>query len=240
VYGISALQVDALSLVFMASYIALALPALRVTAAFGLRGGMLVGALLTALGAGLRVAAGGSYPWLLVGQAVISLGQLPLLGAPPKVSLTWFGSSEWSLATAVAVLANQAGGAAAFLLSPWAVPTDDGAGLPRYLVGTAVAAAAGFLAAALVVPAHPPYPPSLAAAVAHSRGAWPAAHGGSVPTSAAAFAREVCRDARAFLSGAPRGGGGGLLLTLAYGLCVGVSCALSARMLSRCKLLILQ
>ena len=66
-YGCSALAVDWLSMVFMVTYTALALPGLRVTEQFGLRGGMVVGAALTAAGAWVRAWTPGSYAGLLAG-----------------------------------------------------------------------------------------------------------------------------------------------------------------------------
>ena len=54
-------------MVFMVTYTALALPGLRVTEQFGLRGGMVVGAALTAAGAWVRAWTPGSYAGLLAG-----------------------------------------------------------------------------------------------------------------------------------------------------------------------------
>jgi hypothetical protein len=91
-YGVSAFAVDSLSMVFMATYILFAIPALRVMENSGLRGGILVGMTLTSIGGWLRVIIGG-YFGVIFGQTIISLGQLPLLGAPPKLSATWFGAN---------------------------------------------------------------------------------------------------------------------------------------------------
>ena len=183
VVGCSGLQVDSLSLIFMATYTLLAMPALRITDLFGLRGAVVAGAATQAAGAWLRCwpsSSGGgtdttSYAALMVGQLVISLGQLPLLGAPPKLSLVWFGAGEWALATAVAVLANQSGGAVAYVASPRAVPSGEedrgewaaaGRELRVYLVGQALACSAAALLAFLLVPSRPPHHPSRAAALA--------------------------------------------------------------------------
>ena len=54
VVGCSGLAVDCLSLIFMASYTLLAIPALRINSLFGLRGAIVAGAAATALGAMLR------------------------------------------------------------------------------------------------------------------------------------------------------------------------------------------
>ena len=55
VIGCTRLQVDALSLVFMVTYAILAIPALRITDQFGLRGAMVTGAVTQAAGAWIRI-----------------------------------------------------------------------------------------------------------------------------------------------------------------------------------------
>jgi len=253
-YGISSLYVDALSMIFMLTYIPLAFPAMRVTEQFGLLGGIRAGAFFTAAGAWVRVASVGprSYALLLAGQTVISLGQLPLLGAPPRLSLTWFPDSQWALATSIAVLANQAGGAVAYVVSPRLV-ASGGAGLGDYLAAhAAVCTAVGLLVAA-AVPPHPPHPASWASVVAAARqasgggkggkGGYKGGGGGTTGDGGsdgggdgggggegstwASFA-QATRDDLASFALAGRGGGG--LLCAAYGIAVGCSYAVSTEL----------
>ena len=207
-------------MVFMVSYTVLALPFLWVTNRFGLRGGILVGAMFTAMGAWIRAAAT-DYPLLLAGQTIISLGQLPLLGSPPRVSLTWFGHNEWSLATSVAVLANQAGGAVAYVLSPAAIPSPEGVGMQCYLTYQAAACTAACVFVAVFVPSKPARPASYASALAEAGSG--DGSGGKLPWSQ--FASVSVRDAAGFFKGG--GTWSGLLLTLSYGTTVGVSYAVS-------------
>lgn len=111
------------------------------------------------------------------------------------------------------VLANQAGGAFAYLISPHAV-TTTGSELSRYLVYQASACTAVFVLAFVFIPAKPPYPASHASAEAQ--------RGKEEDTTWQEFVRATQKDITAFLSSQS-----GFLLSLCYGIAVGVFYAIS-------------
>ena len=218
VIGCTRLQVDALSLVFMVTYAILAIPALRITDQFGLRGAMVTGAVTQAAGAWIRICWSPSsstspYLALISGQLIISLGQLPLLGLPPKLSLVWFGPDEWALATSVGVLSNQAGGAIAYLASPQAVSScnaDDDNGqqsarreLHGYLLAQAAACSVAALTALLLIPPRPPRHASRASQLADLDIA--GADGHQAAASWKFFCREIRGSSSRFLGFSQRG-----------------------------------
>nr|CUU98075.1 feline leukemia virus subgroup C [Hymenolepis microstoma] len=75
---------------------------------YGLRGALLTGAGLNALGACIKcasmelsqpndvktIAALSSFPVLMLGQCICALAQVFTLGMPAQLAATWFGESE--------------------------------------------------------------------------------------------------------------------------------------------------
>jgi MFS transporter, FLVCR family, feline leukemia virus subgroup C receptor-related protein len=230
IYNISELEVNVLSMVFMITYILFSIPSLRVADQFGLRGAILMGAFLTALGCWIRVVIDGYYG-LLIGQIIVSMGQLPLLCAPPRVSLTWFGSEEWSLATSIGVMANSCGGAVAYLISPRAVPTPTKRLIVLYLLYDAIVCSLVCVLIYFFVPSLPPHPASQASALS---GTWSATTGKKKKTNNnnddddnfTSFFKEVYKDTLRFLNSENKNING-YLLTFSYGIGVGVSYTVS-------------
>lgn len=75
----------------------------------GLRNSVLIGVVLTTIGAWIKV--GSVHPdryWVvLLGQAVVSMGNVFVLPLPPKIATAWFGANEVSKACSVALISTQ-------------------------------------------------------------------------------------------------------------------------------------
>ncbi|KAG8464055.1 hypothetical protein KFE25_000223 [Diacronema lutheri] len=185
-YRVGAGLVDALSIVFMVTYLPLAAPATWLLAERGLRPGVLAGAVLTALGCAVRAlslaserGATGSYRLLLLGQTVASCGQPFLLNAPPVLAAAWFPPSERATADAAASVAATVGSALG-MLAPLLFPA-----VPALLRAEAIGAVSVAALLVLLFPAAPRVPPSVAASssrlplraslahVLRARGWWP-------------------------------------------------------------------
>ncbi len=85
-----------------------------------------------------------------------------VMGAVSSLSSTWFPPHERARATAVAILANNLGSAAGFILGPYLVTTADK--MPLILWTHAVLSIIGVVVAVLFFSASPPSPPSHSAA----------------------------------------------------------------------------
>jgi MFS family permease len=171
--GVSVGVVGDLAAIFPFVYIVLALPTGRwLDRRFGQALG--AGALLTGLGAVLRLGEPNSFAWQVAGQVVISAGQPLVLNSINKVAARWFAPSQRATAISIGTAALFAGILASVLM---AGPLFDAGGLPLLL---GVQAAVSVVAAALMLVAlrvPPSFPDDLAAAVSlrwltHDRFMW--------------------------------------------------------------------
>ncbi len=98
--------VNWLSMVYMLCYIPLVFPAMFLLERKGLRLSCILGALLTTVGAAIKVA--GVQPNLfavaMLGQTICAIAQAFTLGVPARLSALWFGPNEIGLATSVHTL----------------------------------------------------------------------------------------------------------------------------------------
>ncbi|XP_061602572.1 feline leukemia virus subgroup C receptor-related protein 1 isoform X2 [Cololabis saira] len=172
-YGVSSDRVDWLSIVYMAAYVPLILPATWLLDRRGLRLTALLGAGLNCAGAWLKCASARPerFGVTVAAQVVCSVAQVFILGLPSRVASVWFGPREVSTACATAVLGNQLGTAIGFLLPPVLVPNtpDDlelmGHNISVMFYGTAAVSTLLFVLAVIVIRDQPPLPPSQAQAV---------------------------------------------------------------------------
>lgn len=183
-YGVDGWAVDTLSLCYMILYPVVTLPASYTLGRRGLRGGVVVGSLLTALGCVLRAAsvlvaaapafseASGPPPegapphWrqakflvLLAGQALAAAGQPFFTNAPPLLAATWFAADERAIADAMATLSATVG-AAVGMVVPALAPS-----IPSLLVAELVVAGVAFILILRLLPGQPSRAPSPSAAV---------------------------------------------------------------------------
>uniref|UniRef100_A0ACB8G9R1 Feline leukemia virus subgroup C cellular receptor n=1 Tax=Sphaerodactylus townsendi TaxID=933632 RepID=A0ACB8G9R1_9SAUR len=167
-YGVSFVQINWLSMVYMIVYVPLIFPATWLLDIRGLRLIALLGSGLNSLGAWIKCASvqRNLYPVTLLGQIICSIAQVFILGLPSHIASVWFGPKEVSTACAVAVLGNQLGTAIGFLLPPVLVPNTEGnfdlmgRNISIMFYGTAAVSTLLFLLAAIVFKERPKYPPS--------------------------------------------------------------------------------
>lgn len=155
-------------LIYNIIYVIGVFPVCSVYEELGLRNGMLVGAVINAIGAVGKVIAVYACPelWVLILTQLFSgAGQLFVLGLPAMVASIWFSDKERTLATSFAVNASNLGIALGFLLSPACVksPTKEDMGL---LFGHQAAICVLVLILVFFfVDRKPPTPPSISANV---------------------------------------------------------------------------
>ena len=158
-YGVSDLQIGLLSLVFMAVYIIVSIPASWAIDTYGLRIGVGIGAVLTGLFGLLRGALGRSYGGVLAAQIGIAVGQPFIQNAVTTVAARWFPMRERATASGLGSLAMYVGILLGLAVTPL---LTVGLGMARMLwvYGVvSVAAAVFFLVLTRERPPTPPCPP---------------------------------------------------------------------------------
>ncbi|OTF82396.1 hypothetical protein BLA29_005505, partial [Euroglyphus maynei] len=108
----------------MINYIIGIIPATYFLDRFGLRISLIVAASTNVLGTIIKCfSIDRSGFWIgMIGQTIISSGQLFILNIPPMLSATWFAADEVTIATAYGVFGNQIGVALGFLIPPLLMP----------------------------------------------------------------------------------------------------------------------
>ena len=89
-YDQSEFTVSMVPMSYMIAYIFINFPANWVLDVRGIKKGIVIGAVLTALGAGIRCLVDTSFSFVIVGQAVCAIAQPFILNAPTKIAIRWF------------------------------------------------------------------------------------------------------------------------------------------------------
>ncbi|MGD8555165.1 MAG: MFS transporter, partial [Anaerolineales bacterium] len=158
-YGVSDLEIGLLSLIFMAVYIFVSIPASWVIDTYGIRLAVGIGAVLTGVFGLLRGLMGADYTMVLVSQIGIAIGQPFILNAVTKVAARWFAFEDRATASGFGTLAMYLGIVVALMLTPRLVAQSSIESMLLSYGITAVIAALAFLVLARERPATPPGPP---------------------------------------------------------------------------------
>jgi len=158
--GVSEGAIGDLAVINPLMYVLLAIPTGRwLDRRFG--SALAAGALLTALGAVLRIVDSSSYGWALVGQLIFSAGQPLVLNASTKIAARYFPPAERTAAISVATAAQFVGILVAALSGAALL---DAGGL-RLVLGThAAIAVAGAVAVGFALRLPPAFPVDATAA----------------------------------------------------------------------------
>jgi len=123
-YGISFNVVNLSTLVGMILYIPATIPGNYILDTYGIKKGLMVGTALTLLGGWVRMLAGSSFGFVLLGQILAALGSPLICNAPQKISAYWTSPKQRTMFTVMLMLTGVVGGSVGFLL-------------PGYIVGEA-------------------------------------------------------------------------------------------------------
>jgi FLVCR family feline leukemia virus subgroup C receptor-related protein len=126
-YSVSQNKVYWSSMIFMVTYIPLIFPATWLLDKKGLRLGIILGAVGTCAGSWIKVASTGAdgFNITFIGQTVVAVSQIFVLGIPAQLAATWFPAHQVSSATAIGVFGNQMGVALGFVLPALVVQDQD-------------------------------------------------------------------------------------------------------------------
>ena len=154
-YAASDIMIGLLSIVFMAVYIVLVLPAAWLIDTWGLRGAVSLGAALTAVFGVMRGLFADNFALVFVAQVGIAVGQPLILGSITKLAGRWFPRDERATAAGLGTLAIYLGILASLIVTP---PLLNAHGMKTMLLWTGIvsAAAAAFFIA--TVREKPPTP----------------------------------------------------------------------------------
>ncbi len=133
-YGVSDLKIGILSMCFMIVYLFVSIPASWIIDTYGIRIGVGIGVIFTALFGLMRGLVGVDYNMLLISQIGIAIGQPFLLNSITKVAARWFPISERATASGLGTLSMYVGILAGMSLTPFLV-NGSGIGGTLYIYG---------------------------------------------------------------------------------------------------------
>ena len=146
VYGVSALQVDFFSIIFLAVFVIFCIPASYVIDTFGIRIGVGIGAVLAGVFGLMKGVYATNYIMVCIAQTGLALAQPFIINSPTKVAVRWFPIHERATATGVGMLSQFLGMIIVMIATPYLISVDAGGGyhisgmLMTYGVMTAAAA----------------------------------------------------------------------------------------------------
>jgi cyanate permease len=154
-YATSDIMIGLLSIVFMAVYIVLVLPAAWLIDTWGLRGAVSLGAGLTAVFGIARGVFADNLTLVFVSQLGIAVGQPLILGAITKLAGRWFPRDERATATGLGTLAIYLGILASLIVTPLLL---NAYGMKTMLLATGIVSAAAAVFFIATVREKPPTP----------------------------------------------------------------------------------
>ena len=155
-YATSDIAIGLLSMVFMAVYILLFLPAAWLIDTWGFRGAVSLGAALTAFFGITRGLFADNFTLVFVSQIGIAMGQPLILGAITKTAARWFLKDERATAAGLGTLAMYLGILVSLIVTPLLLGSY---GMKTMLLVDGIAAVAAVVFFLIVVREHPPTPP---------------------------------------------------------------------------------
>ena len=160
-YHTSALRIDFLSIIYMLVFIVMSIPASYVIDTWGLRKGLIVGAVLTGVFGTLKAWGGNSLFLVTVAQIGLAVAQPFILNAVTKVGAKWFPVEERATAAGIGTLAQYAGIIIALAVTPMLIPeTGDGYNFVSMLWIYGIASILSAVLILVFMREEPPTPPS--------------------------------------------------------------------------------
>lgn len=161
-YNATPLQVDFLSMIYMIVFIILSIPASYIIDRYGLKRGLAIGAILTAIFSILKAAFAESYLIVAIAQTGLASAQPFILNAVTKVGAQWFPKNERATVAGIGSLAQYIGIIIALALTPTLISqnTHGAYNLNNMLMIYGVISVAGSILLLLFFKSEPKTPPS--------------------------------------------------------------------------------
>ncbi|MBU0573836.1 MAG: MFS transporter [Candidatus Margulisbacteria bacterium] len=122
-YGVSALQIDFLSIIYMLVFVVLCIPASYIIDTYGLRLGMGIGAVLTIIASLIKGFYAADYTMVLIAQIGLSIAQPFILNAITKVGVRWFPIAERATIAGIIMLSQYIGIIVVMIATPFMITT---------------------------------------------------------------------------------------------------------------------
>lgn len=161
-YQTSALRIDFLSMIYMLVFIVMSIPASYIIDTWGLRKGLVIGALLTGVFGTLKAWGGSSLLLVTIAQIGLAVAQPFILNAVTKVGAKWFPVEERATAAGIGTLAQYAGIIIALAVTPMLISETQN-GSYNFVKMLWIYGAASVAAAILIlafIREEPPTPPA--------------------------------------------------------------------------------
>lgn len=117
-YHTSALRIDFFSMLYMIVYILLSIPASFIIDTWGLKNGLILGAILTGIFGALKAWGGNSLFWITIAQTGLAVAQPFILNSVTKIGAKWFPVHERATAVGIGTLAQYTGIIIALAVTP--------------------------------------------------------------------------------------------------------------------------
>ena len=125
VYGVTALQIDLLSMIFMGVFILICIPASYIIDTYGIRIGVGFGSVLIAVFGLLKGLYAHDYTMVVISQIGLAVAQPFILNAATKVAGCWFPVEERATAVGIATLSQFIGIICAMIVTPLLVTQNS-------------------------------------------------------------------------------------------------------------------
>ncbi len=155
-YGVSALDIGMLSMLFMIAYVVVCIPASYIIDSYGIRIGIGIGAILTGVFGFVKGMYGANFTAVMVSQVGLAIGQPFILNAYTKLAARWFPIDERATATGLAALAQYLGITIALAATPYLTNMLEITGMLKFYGFLSAGGAVLFLT---FIREHPPTPP---------------------------------------------------------------------------------
>ncbi len=161
-YQTSALRIDFLSIIYMIVFIVMSIPASYIIDTWGLRKGLVIGALLTGIFGALKAWGGESLLLVTIAQIGLAVAQPFILNAVTKVGAKWFPIEERATAAGLGTLAQYAGIIIALAVTPMLIQVTQSGGFDfvKMLWIYGIASIASAVLIIVFMREEPPTPPT--------------------------------------------------------------------------------
>lgn len=124
VYGVSALQIDFFSLIYLAVFVIVCIPASFVIDTFGIRIGLSIGAALAGVFGLMKGIFATDYIMVCIAQTGLALSQPFIINSTTKVAVRWFPITERATAGGIGLLSQFLGMIVAMIVTPHLISMD--------------------------------------------------------------------------------------------------------------------
>ena len=163
-YKVSALQIDFFSIIYMIVFIVLSIPASIIIDTYGLKRGLAIGAILTAIFSIVKAVYAESYLIVAIAQTGLAAAQPFILNAVTKVGAQWFPKNERATVAGIGSLAQYVGIIIALAATPVLISQLDNGSwdLSDMLMNYGIISVVGSVLLLLFFKERPPTPPDTA------------------------------------------------------------------------------